>query len=132
MQVVTRPVLQYEQSILSAFPDMLAGGSMISADELKLFHLYICQSMADPKRIEILYALSEGASNVSALTALLDTPQSTISRHLGHLRQRGLVISERQGKNVVYSVADPRIIQALDLMRNVLQDALKQHSSVYD
>jgi ArsR family transcriptional regulator len=111
---------------------MLAGDDMISPEELNLFHLYICQSMADPKRIEILYALSEAPCNVTRLTAMLDTPQSTISRHLGHLRQRGLVTSQRSGKSVIYAVADPRIIQALDLMRQVLQDSLKQHSSVYD
>jgi len=105
---------------------------MIPPEELELFHLYICQSMAEPKRIEILYALDDEPRYVTALAEALNTPQSTISRHLSHLRQRGLVISERSGTQVVYRVADPRIIQALDLMRAVLQDALRQRSSVYD
>ncbi|MGQ9888970.1 MAG: ArsR/SmtB family transcription factor [Aggregatilineales bacterium] len=105
---------------------------MILPEELELFHLYICQSMAEPKRIEILYALDDEPRYVTALAEALHTPQSTISRHLSHLRQRGLIVSERSGTQVVYRVADPRIIQALDLMRAVLQDALRQRSSVYD
>lgn len=105
---------------------------MILPEELELFHLHICQSMAEPKRIEILYALNDEPRCVTALADALNTPQPTISRHLGHLRQRGLVVSERTGTQVVYRVADPRIIQALDLMRAVLQDALRQRSSVYD
>lgn len=105
---------------------------MISAEELELFHLYICQSMADPKRIEILFALNQKPRYVTELADVLNTPQSTISRHLGHLRQRGLVVSERSGATVIYRVSDPRIIQALNLMREVLQDALRRRSSVYD
>ena len=59
--------------------------------EVNLLHASICQALADPKRILILYALSEGPKNVSELTEALDVPQPTVSRHLKVLRERCLL-----------------------------------------
>ncbi len=98
-------------------------------EELNLLHANICQALGDPKRIQILYALSEESRHVSALAELLDIPQPTVSRHLAILRQRALVISERNGPVVVYRLADPRIIEVLDTMRQVLRDSLERQSS---
>lgn len=97
-------------------------------NELTLLHEHICQAVADPKRIQILYALYECPRNVTALAAALDMPQPTVSRHLSLLRQRGLVSSERDGAAVVYSLADDRIIAVLDTMREVLRAALARHT----
>jgi DNA-binding transcriptional ArsR family regulator len=80
------------------------------------------------RRLQILYALSEEPRRVTALAQDLDTPQSTISRHLAILRQRSLVISDRDGVAVTYSLADRRIITVLDTMRLVLRDALGRQS----
>jgi DNA-binding transcriptional ArsR family regulator len=62
--------------------------TIVALEELKLLHRNICQALGDPKRIQILYALHEQPSNVSALAEMLDTLQPTISRHLAVLRQR--------------------------------------------
>jgi ArsR family transcriptional regulator len=60
----------------------------------------------------------------------LNVPQPTVSRHLGVLRERGLVHSERQGTAVYYTLADTRIIDALDLMRSVLATQLASDAGV--
>ena len=44
-------------------------------------------------------------------------PQPTASRHLKLLRERSLVIAERDGTSVYYTLADPRVIDALDILR---------------
>ena len=102
--------------------------SIPQTDELNLLHVHICQALSDPTRLQILYALHEKPSNPTAIAKLLDTPQSTISRHLSVLRQRALVKSQRNGMAVTYSLANPRIITVLDMMREVLRDALEQQS----
>ena len=71
--------------------------------EVNLLHASICQALADPKRILILYALSEGPRTVTELTEALDVPQPTVSRHLKVLRERRLVSTERDGASVRYS-----------------------------
>lgn len=99
-------------------------------DELTLLHANICQALGDPRRILILYALREQPRYVSALADDLDMPQPTVSRHLQVLRQRALVIAERDGAAVVYRLADERIVEILDMMRLLLRDALTRQASV--
>jgi ArsR family transcriptional regulator len=99
-------------------------------EELNLLHAQVCSALGDPKRLQILYALAEEPRRVSVLAEDLNTPQPTISRHLAILRQRSMVLSDRDGVAVTYSLADPRIIQVLDTMRMVLRDALDRQSNL--
>ena len=101
-------------------------------DELHLLHANICQALGDPKRIQIMYILHENPRRVSDLVDELGVPQPTVSRHLALLRQRSLVSAERNGTAVTYYLADPRIIQVLEIMRMVLRDALDRQSSALE
>ena len=93
-------------------------------DEVNLLHSELCGALADPKRILILYALSDNSMNVSELVQALAFPQPTISRHLKTLRERGLVTATRDGQSVYYALTDKRVIEALDILRSVLADLL--------
>lgn len=104
--------------------------NMPDIKELDLLHANICQALGDPKRILILYAISERPRHVSALAHDLGLPQPTVSRHLRVLRQRALVRAERIGPAVIYHLSDVRIVEILDKMRLVLRDALGRQSSV--
>lgn len=99
-----------------------------ATEELNLLHANICQAVGDPKRIQILYALYEQPLHVNALSEALEIPQSTISRHLALLRQRSLVLTDRDGTTVTYRLADERIIAVLDLMRQILRDLIERQS----
>ncbi|MBI5035115.1 MAG: winged helix-turn-helix transcriptional regulator [Chloroflexi bacterium] len=101
-------------------------------NEINHLHAEICGGLSDPKRIAILYALSEGSKNVMELAEMLEMPQPTVSRHLKILRDRGMVIPERQGANIIYTLGDKRIIRALDLLREVLGDNLSKRSALAD
>ncbi|HIC90072.1 MAG TPA: transcriptional regulator, partial [Anaerolineae bacterium] len=70
--------------------------------------------------------VAAGRKNVSQLVNDLGQSQSTVSRHLRILRERELVVADREGTMVYYSLADERIVQALDLLRQVLADRLRQ------
>ena len=98
--------------------------------EIHNLHAQICSGLADPNRIFILYTLHENDYNVSELAETINLPQSTVSRHLKILRDRGIVISERKGQSVYYSLSDKRIIQALDILRSVLADSLESRGAL--
>jgi DNA-binding transcriptional ArsR family regulator len=98
--------------------------------EINLLHAHICQGLADPTRILILYALAEKPKYVSELADFLNVPQPTVSRHLKVLRERSLVTAEREGATVYYSLADARIVKALDLLRAILADVLSQQAQL--
>jgi ArsR family transcriptional regulator len=98
--------------------------------DVNLLHANICQALADPSRILILYALAESPKFVNELADFTDAPQSTVSRHLKVLRDRQLVIAQREGTAVRYSLADRRVIDALDTMRAVLAEALDRQAAL--
>ncbi len=98
--------------------------------EINQLHAEICAGLADPKRILILYALHDKACNVNELVELLNLSQPMVSRHLKVLRERGMVATTRVGTTVEYSLADERLIEALDLLRAVLASKLKSQAAL--
>jgi ArsR family transcriptional regulator len=99
-------------------------------EEINRLHAQVCSGLADPNRILILYTLYDQPHNVGELAQALALPQPTVSRHLKVLHERSMVASERQGSAVYYSLTDVRIIEALDLLREVLESRLKDQSKL--
>ena len=98
--------------------------------EIDLLHEKVCTALGDTTRIMILYLLSEKPLCVNSISEELDIPQPTISRHLKVLRERDLVNTERQGTNIEYSLADNRIIDALDIMRKILTERIHAQAAI--
>lgn len=53
-------------------------------------------------------------------------PKANVSQHLAVLRQKKVVVTHREGLNIYYRIANPKIIQACDLMRQVLYEQLEE------
>lgn len=100
--------------------------------EVDQLHAEICAGLADQKRILMLYELAEGPRNVTELANALDLPQPLVSRHLKVLRERGMVSATRAGAAVNYELADPRLIEALNLLRAVLRDHLTRRAELVE
>ena len=95
-------------------------------------HARICRTLAHPKRLEILNLLREGELSVSELAERMGVSLANVSQHLAILRDRGVVMTRREGVNVYYRVADPRIIQACNLMREVLFEQLARSGQLVE
>ena len=65
--------------------------------------------LGDPTRLRLLGLLEAGERNVSSLCGVLDLAQPTVSHHLGLMREAGLVVSRRQGKQVFYRLNEETI-----------------------
>jgi ArsR family transcriptional regulator len=104
--------------------------TQVLEQEINQLHAEICAGLADPKRILILYALSEVPRTVTDLAEALGMSQPMVSRHLKVLRERGMVIATRLGPAVEYRLGDERLIQALDLLRAVLRDNLSHRAEL--
>ncbi|CAG0968120.1 HTH-type transcriptional regulator NmtR [Anaerolineales bacterium] len=98
--------------------------------EITQLEANFCAALSDPNRLLILYALNENPLNVTELTNELGLSQPTMSRHLKVLRERGLVQAVRTGTVVTYNLSDPRLIQALDLLRNVMRERLTHQANL--
>lgn len=102
----------------------------IFVQEINELHADICSALADPTRILILYTLDEQRVSVTELAAILGISQPAASRHLKVLRERGLVRPERQGACIRYQLADSRMIQVLDLLRDVLHERIQHRADL--
>ena len=98
--------------------------------EITQLEANFCAALSDPNRLLILYALSESSRNVTELANDLDINQPTASRHLKILRERGLVHTVRTGTTITYHLSDSRLIQALDILRNVMRERLEYQANL--
>src|SRR4030042_4625736 len=96
--------------------------------EQKLYELHaqMCQVFTSPKRLEILNLLRNKELSVGELIKLVKIRQSNLSQHLGILREKGIVRTRREGTSVYYSLANPKMGKAFDIMREMLLEKLAQ------
>jgi len=99
-------------------------------NELYQLHASVCKGLADPKRLLILNGLRDGERSVTDLVDELNIPQANVSQHLAVLRDRGLVSGRREGQWVYYSLTSKKIIEAVDLLREVMSEQLGTATSL--
>jgi ArsR family transcriptional regulator len=93
-------------------------------------HARVCRTMAHPVRLALMNELRDGERNVGDLARALDLPQPLVSQHLGALRNIGLLLTQRVGSEVYYRVAYPKMLQACDLLREVLFEHLRSQGEL--
>lgn len=87
------------------------------------------KAIGHPLRIRILDLLSERDLSVTGLLEQVDVEQPYLSQQLAVLRRAGIVDARREGPNVVYSIAAPKVVELLRLSRQVL---LEMASATHD
>ncbi|MDH4161490.1 MAG: metalloregulator ArsR/SmtB family transcription factor [Nitrospirota bacterium] len=86
----------------------------------------ICKTLTNPKRIEILNTLKNEEKTVTELVNVLGASKANVSQHLAVMRHKGILATRRDGVNIYYRVANPKVIEACALMKEVL---FEQHMS---
>jgi ArsR family transcriptional regulator len=92
--------------------------------QLYELHATLCKAIADPIRLLIIEALRNGPRTVGELSSTLGLSQSNVSQHMAVLRQRAVVGGRRDGNHVLYSLSNPKVLQAVDLLREVMTEGL--------
>ncbi|MCI9628365.1 MAG: winged helix-turn-helix transcriptional regulator [Eggerthellaceae bacterium] len=83
-------------------------------DEELLYDLAdLFKVFADTTRIKILYALMGQDRCVADISEIINATQSAVSHQLRILKQAHLVKFKRDGKNVIYSLADDHVYTML-------------------
>ena len=98
--------------------------------EIFEIHAAYCRALASPKRLAIMACLDRREMSVGELAKILDTPLSTVSRHLTVMKNKHLLISRHEGTKVFYKPADKRIVDACSLIRTVLIDGMKKRGEI--
>ena len=71
------------------------------------------QALATPSRVRILGRLREGACSVGQLAEAVTMEPSAVSHQLRMLRQLGLVVGQRTGRQVIYALHDDHVAALL-------------------
>lgn len=94
------------------------------------FHAQFCKTLADANRLLIIAELVKGEKSVNDLVNTLELNQSNVSKHLSLMRERGLVVSRRDGVSIYYSLSDPRIFKAIELLIQVQADQVARRHNL--
>ena len=77
------------------------------------------KALSDPTRREILRLLVKGDLAAGAIAERFDMTKPSISHHLNTLKQAGLVLDERRGQNIIYSLNTTVFQDVLSWVMNV-------------
>lgn len=83
----------------------------------------LARALGNPHRLELLELLAQGEQPVEVLTHRTGISFANVSQHLQQLRKVGLVTPRRVGKNILYSLQDGPVIEAISALR-----ALAEHN----
>lgn len=98
-----------------------------------ILHADICKTISNPNRQAILDIIRDGEMSVTELVHRTGISQANLSQHLAILRSKGVVSTRREGNNIYYSVSNPKILKAYDLISEVLEEMLlSKHKTVSD
>ena len=77
------------------------------------------RAIAHPMRIAILRLLEEDRKmSVSQIHQKLGIEQSSTSHHLGILKDKGILVSKREGKNTFYSLKHENFAKVIECVGN--------------
>ena len=101
-------------------------------EEIFELHADVCRTLSNPKRLKILNALRDGEMQVSRILAKMGRiGKANLSQHLAVMRQKGVVATRREGNLIYYRISSAKIIQACDLMREVLFEQLEGKGALF-
>src|SRR3989344_251692 len=98
--------------------------------ELYEIHAEMCKVFSNSTRLEILNLLRNKELSVTELIKKTKLSQANISQHLSIMKSKGIVVSNRNGKNIYYKLTNPKIIKAFDIIRDVLAEKLKMNGKM--
>jgi len=92
--------------------------------EVQQFKAEFFKALAHPLRIRILELLSEGDKTVNEIQTLLGSEGSAVSQQLAVLRNKNVVVGNKDGTSVIYSLRDPLIKDLLQVAKQIFDNHL--------
>ena len=103
---------------MSGSTDVRQMHSTLDVEKLKVA-ASILRVVSHHTRLEIIHLLDQHESlTVSEMLSIIDIDQSALSHHLIKLRRSGVVIANKIGRNIHYSLEIKGIIKILDCMES--------------
>jgi DNA-binding transcriptional ArsR family regulator len=85
-------------------------------------------TFAHATRMRIFCALQSDAKTVTEIAEHAGISVPNASQHLRLMRDRRAVVAEKQAQSVYYRIADPRLVEAVKLIRTTLLEGLQRNT----
>lgn len=92
-------------------------------------HAQVCSVLSNAKRLEIIDLLRSGEKTAGDLTREMEIPKTNVSQQLTILREKGVLVSRREGQRIYYRLSFPKMLKAYDLLRQVLIERLREQGN---
>ncbi len=89
-------------------------------------HADVCKIFSNAKRLEIINMLRDRELSAGELLEKTGLSKANLSQHMAVLKSKGVIITHKEGINIYYCIANPKIIQACNLMKEVLLEQLEE------
>ena len=99
-------------------------------DQLYFYHAEMCKVFSHPKRLELINILRDKEMSAGELGGKLGLPAANLSQHLTMMRERHILVSRKEGNVVFYRIANPRLLKAFDLLREILFEQIRQDAAL--
>lgn len=100
--------------------------------EMQQFKADFFKALSHPLRIRILELLADGDKNVNELQTLIGSEGSAVSQQLMVLRSKNIVIGNKDGNKVVYTLRDPMILELLEVAKKIFSNQLINTINILD
>jgi DNA-binding transcriptional ArsR family regulator len=90
----------------------------------------LCLALGHATRLRMIHLLKAGPQRVNQIAERLQINQPTASRHLTVLRNAGILAAHRHGTDMLYQIANPKIVEVCNMMRAVLTKRESQRSEI--
>ena len=118
LQIADAPASKADCASASTHPSPAGAFEGLPDEELLYDLADLFKVFSDTTRIKILFALMDGERCVADIAEATSTSQSAVSHQLRTLKQSHLVKFERDGRNIVYSLADDHVYTMLSVGLN--------------
>lgn len=99
-------------------------------DQIYFYHAEMCKVFSHPKRLELINALRDKEMSAGELVEKLGLAPANLSQHLTMMRERHILVSRKEGNVVFYRIANPRLLEAFDLLREILFEQIRQDAAL--
>lgn len=90
----------------------------------------VAKALAHEHRLELIEHLGQGERSVERLAGLSGISIANASQHLQQMRRAGLLASRRDGKRVLYRLADDAVVALLSALRSIAERSLGEVEKV--
>jgi DNA-binding transcriptional ArsR family regulator len=122
MQIAKRPVMANEPDTRRL--SELKGLRTVQAD--------VCKAFGNPKRLLILEAIWDGEATYENLLELTGLDKPTLTQHTAFMRRKGILASSHYDRVLHFSIANPKVLAAFKLMREVIIERIQKEAALID